>query len=76
MMAKAKKPTKSQLRCVELVRAAGGMILTRDEDGEHYSLVNGSAVNIRTARNAIDLGLLRPQQDGLFPGETQTYIAA
>ena len=52
-MSKAKKPkpelTAHQLRWLERIRECGGMIQTRSDDGEEYSLVNGAHVNITNA---------------------------
>lgn len=79
-MSKAKKPkpelTAHQLRWLERIRECGGMIQTRSDDGEEYSLVNGVHVNITVAKKLIGLGRVYPQQDGLFPNETQTFVAA
>jgi hypothetical protein len=79
-MARTKKPrpelTAHQMRWLERIRQEGGMIQTRSDDGEEYSTVTGAHVNIRIATKLIDLGKVAPQQDGLFPGETQTFVAA
>lgn len=58
------------------------LVLTNRSDGAEYSLDNGAAVPLRLARTLTgamsdrqaDL-FLAPQEDGLFPGFSQTWKA-
>ncbi len=71
------KPNASERRILAKIEAHGGVVmLTKDEDGSHYTTKNGR----RVAQNDTILcmianNLLVPMQDGLFPDSpAQTYV--
>jgi hypothetical protein len=66
-------PTKAQKKWLKRIKDSGCMLVTLDKDGPYYTLPDGTPIRTDLARNLIDADLVKPQQDGLFPGETQSY---
>lgn len=71
---KAATLTKVQRRYLTLVIRAGGAYL--DRSLRQYFILNGRVLPERTARRLILNGYLVPVGDSLFPGDTQSYVAA
>lgn len=59
---------------LRLIRASGGLCKTYREDMgvTVFALLNGDLVPSGRAQELISLGLILPQQDGLF-GDSQVY---
>lgn len=68
--------TKTNLRWLERIRAAGYLRFERTETGdEHFFLDNGKTVQWPQVHVLQDRGLLVPIGDGLFSGVTQSFVA-
>ena len=55
--------------------AAGEKIMASHEGGVvHYGYLNGSPLNERVVERMIKNGMLKGCEDGLEPGQSQTYV--
>jgi hypothetical protein len=49
------------------------MMLTHQSDGDHFNLDNGARLPKAVARELQSDLFVRPSEDGLFPGFSQTF---
>lgn len=70
---KQRRPTIHQTSWLRRIAQYGLMVTRTPGEKDRYSLTNGDQIPHNTAKCLILNGWVKPQRDGLFGDETQTY---
>lgn len=69
-----KRRTKAQRKLIAILMG-GGMLRVQKSDPPYF-IDGGDTVNARTVRCLVRDGVLKAAEDGLLPGDTQTFVLA